>query len=101
MADDAREVGGGDAEFGGVETNVVMLSKVLWQQAEETEENFFDALGETVLADAVLLDGGEVGEEEIVEHAQAVVGQWKSHLLIVNHHLHQFAQAAKIVGFQR
>ena len=33
------------------------------------------------------------------EYKKAAVGQWKSHLLIVNHHLHQFAQAAKIVGF--
>ena len=74
---------------------------MLGQQAEETEEDFFDALGEAVLADAVLLDGGEVGEKEVVEHAQAVVGKRKTHLLIVNHHLHQFAQTAKIVGFQR
>ena len=101
MADNAREVGGGDAEFGGVEADVVVLFEVLWQQAEEAKEDFFDALGETVLTDAVLLDGGEVGEEEVIEHAQAVVSQRESHLLIVNHHLHQFAQATKIVGFQR
>ena len=79
----------------------MMLFEMLVQQAEESEEDFFDALGEAVLADAVLLDGGEVGEEEVIEHAQAVVGQREPHLLIVNHHLHQFAQTAKIVGFQR
>ena len=78
-----------------------MLGKVLGQQAEEAEEDFFDALLESVLADAVLLDGRKVGEEEIVEYAQAVVGQGESHLLIVYHHLHQFAQAEKIVGIQR
>ena len=55
----------------------VMLCEVLRQQAEESEEDFLDALGETVFADAVLLDAGEVCEEEIVEHAQAVVGQRK------------------------
>ncbi|MBQ7472046.1 MAG: hypothetical protein IJS97_06430 [Prevotella sp.] len=65
MADDAREVGGGDAEFGGVEADVVMLFEMLGQQAEETEEDFFDALRKAVLADAMLLDGGEVGEEEV------------------------------------
>ena len=79
----------------------MVLFKMLRQQAEEAEEDFLDALGEAVLTDAVLLDGGEVGEEEVVEHAQAIVGKRKTHLLVVNHHLHQFAQAAKIVGFQR
>ena len=79
----------------------MVLNEMLGQQTEEAEEDFLDALGESVFADAVLLDGGEVGEEEVVEHAQAVVGQREPHLLIVNHHLHQFAQAAKIIGFQR
>ena len=74
---------------------------MLGQQTEETKENFLDALGETVLSDAVLLDGGEVGEEKVEEHAQAVVGKRESHLLIVNHHLHQFAQAAKVISLQR
>ncbi len=101
LADDTREISGGDAEFGGVEADVVVLFEVLGQQTEEAKEDFLDALGEAVLADAVLLYGGKVGEEEVIEHPQAVVGQWKSHLLIVNHHLHQFAQAVKIVGFQR
>ena len=78
-----------------------MLLEMLGQQTEESEEDFFDALWETMLADAVLLDGGEVSEEEVIEHAQAIVRKRKTHLLIVNHHLHQFAQAAKIVGFQR
>ena len=55
----------------------VVLGEVLRQQAEESEGDFLDALGETVFADAVLLDGGEVCEEEIVKHAQAVVGQRK------------------------
>ena len=101
LTDNTREVGGGDAEFGGIEADVVMLGEMFRQQAEESEEDFLDALGEAVLADAVLLDGGEVGEEEAIEHAQAVVGKRKTHLLVVNHHLHQFAQAAKIVGFKR
>ena len=39
---------------------------MLGQQTEETEEDFFDALGETVLADAVLLNGGEIGKEEVI-----------------------------------
>ena len=100
MADDTREVGGGDAETVCVEADVVVLFEMLGQQAEESEKDFFDTLWEAVLADALLLDGREVGEEEVVEHAQAVVGQWETHLLIVNHHLHQFAQALKIIGFQ-
>ena len=100
LTHNAREVGGGDAEAVGIEAYVVVLSKVPGQQTEETEEDFLDAPGETVLADAVLLHGGEVGEEEVVEHAQAVVCQREPHLLIVNHHLHQFAQAAKIIGVQ-
>ena len=79
----------------------MVLDKVLGQQTKETEKDFFDALGEAVFADAVLLYAGEVGKEEVIEHAQAVVGKRKTHLLIVNHHLHQFAQAAKIIGFQR
>ena len=74
---------------------------MLGQQPEESEKDFFDALGKTVLADAVLLDGGEVGEEEVIEHPQTVVGQGKPHLLIVNHHLHQFAQTAKVISLQR
>ena len=94
MADNAREISGGDTEFGGVEADIVVLSEMLGQQAEESEEDFLDALGEAVFADAVLLDGGEVGEEEVIEHAQAVVGQREPHLLIVNHHLHQFAHSA-------
>ena len=39
----------------------MVLSEVLRQQAKESEEDFFDALGEAVFADAVLLDGGEAG----------------------------------------
>ena len=35
------------------------------------------------------------------EYKKAAVGQWKSHLLIVNHHLHQFAQTAKVISLQR
>jgi NAD(P)H-dependent FMN reductase len=31
------------------------------------------------------------------EYKKAAVGQWKSHLLIVNHHLHQFAQAVNLL----
>ena len=58
LADDAREVGGSDAEFGGVEADVVILSEVLGQQSQKSEEDFFYALGEAVLSDAVLLDGG-------------------------------------------
>jgi hypothetical protein len=44
----------------------VVLFEMLGQQAEESEEDFLDALGETVLADAVLLDAGEVGKEEVI-----------------------------------
>ena len=42
----------------------MVLFEMLGQQAEETKEDFFDALGEAVLADAVLLDGREVGDFE-------------------------------------
>ena len=88
LTDDTREVGGGDTQFGGVKTDVVVLDEMLGQQTEEAEEDFLDALGEAVLADTVLLDVGKVSEEEVLEHPQAVVGQRESHLLIVNHHLH-------------
>ena len=100
LADDAREVGGGDAEMGGVESDVVMFHEMLGQQTEESEEDFFDALGESVLADAVLLDGGEVGEEEIVEHPQALGSVRQSRLLILNHHVHQFLQALLVSFLQ-
>ena len=49
MSYNAREVGGGDAELGGVEADVVVLGEMLGQQPLESEEDFFDALGETVL----------------------------------------------------
>jgi len=44
---------------------------------------------------------GEEHQSPCQGHAQAVVGQRESHLLIVNHHLHQFAQAAKVIILQR
>ena len=101
LTDNAREICGGDTQLGSIEAYVMMLNKVAGQQVKESEEDFLDTLGKAVLSDTVLLDGGEVGEEKVIEHAQAVVGQRESHLLIVNHHLHQFAQTAKIVVFQR
>lgn len=73
MSDDAREVGGGDAELGGVEADVVMLNEVLGQQTEETEEYLLYALGEAVFTDTVLLNGREVEQEETVEHLETFV----------------------------
>ena len=81
LADNTREVGCGDAETVCIEANVVVFSEMLGQQAEEPEEDFLDALGKTVFTDAVLLYGGEVGEEEVVEHSQASTARRLTRLL--------------------
>ena len=46
----------GDAEPVRIETNVVMLGKVLGQQMQKGKEDFLDALREAVLANDALCE---------------------------------------------
>ena len=55
LADDTGEVDGTDAESGGVERDVVVLNKVVLQQADETDENLFNTLWNLTLHESPVL----------------------------------------------
>ena len=97
LAHDAREVGGGDAEFGGIEGDVVMLDEVLGQQAHEADEEFGGALAVVAGADGALLYVGEVEQEERVERALGFGAEAVGTELVVLHLVHTPSQAVEAV----
>ena len=75
LADDAREVGGGDAETVGIEGDVVVLGVVLAQEGVEGDEEVLRAARDVVGMERVLLDIDKVEYEDGVEILQHLVGE--------------------------
>jgi len=70
LADNPGQVNGADTEPGGVERDVVVLNKVVRQQADEADEDFLHALGRLAVYNGTLLRVLQVKQEDGIEHAQ-------------------------------
>jgi len=70
LADDAGEIDRTDAEPGGVERDVVVLDKIVWKQADKSDEDLFDTLRNLTVLDRPVLNILEVKQEDCVKQSQ-------------------------------
>ena len=101
LADDSREIDGADMERGGVEGDVVVLSEIVGQKADETDKDFLDALGNLVMNDDTILRVLQVEQEDGIEQAQHLSFVDVVRLQVVNDFAHFHGQMLCGIGGQR
>lgn len=57
-------------KHGGVERDVVVLSKIAWQQTDEADEDFLNTLGCLAVYDGVVLSILQIKYENGIKHVQ-------------------------------
>ena len=68
MLDDTREIDGGDVQCRCIEADIVKLGKMPGQQADESDEDFFDPLWDGTVSDGLVLGILQVKQEDGIEH---------------------------------